>query len=39
MDRNEATRALAKVFAYLACGKPAEARTWAQVLIEWLESI
>ena len=39
MDRLEATRALAKVFAFLAVGKRAEARRWARTLIDWLIAI
>jgi hypothetical protein len=39
MDRIEASRALGKVFAYLACGKPDKARPFARQLIEWLQSI
>ena len=39
MDRTTASRELARVFAYLACGKLGAARTAAQQLINWLESI
>jgi hypothetical protein len=39
MDRQQAAQAIAKVFAYLACGKIDEARIWAHKLIAWLESI
>lgn len=39
MDRHEAARCIAKVFAFLACGKPEAARPWAQQLIHWLEAI
>ena len=39
MDRTEATRALAKVFAYLACGKIEDARRHARPLIDWLEAL
>lgn len=39
MDRTTASRELARVFAYLACGKTAAARTAAQALINWLQSI
>ena len=39
VDRHEAARAIAKVFAFLASGKREEARTWARQLIEWLETI
>lgn len=39
MDRNEAARAIAKVFAYLACGKPEQARQYARQLISWLQTI
>lgn len=39
MDRTEASRELAKVFAFLACGKVAAARTHAAALIAWLESL
>ena len=39
MNRNEAAQAIAKVFAYLACGKPEQARVWARQLIAWLQSV
>jgi hypothetical protein len=39
VTRPEATTALAKVFAYLACGKRSDAARWARVLIEWLETL
>ena len=39
LNREEAFRAIAKVFAYLNCGKPEKAREWALKLIEWLETI
>ena len=39
MDRHEAARAIAKVFAYLAVGNSAAARAWAHQLIAWLEAI
>jgi hypothetical protein len=39
MDRADATRAIAKVFAYLACGKRDMAREWARILIAWLETV
>lgn len=39
MTRAEAATALAKVFAFVACGKTAEARRWAQTLIDWLKTI
>jgi hypothetical protein len=39
MDRIEASRALARVFAYLGCGHIDRARTAAQPLIEWLRSL
>lgn len=39
MTREEASRAIAKVFAYLACSKPELARPFARRLIAWLESI
>jgi len=39
MTRQEAAAAMAKVFAYLGCGKRETARDWAQRLIAWLETI
>ena len=39
MDRHEAARAIAKVFAFLAVGNREAARTWAQQLVTWLEAI
>lgn len=39
MTHVEAMRAVSKVLAYVACGKPDEARVWAGRLIAWLESI
>jgi len=39
MSRQEAAQAIAKIFAYLACGKPDQARIWAGRLIHWLETI
>jgi len=39
MDRSTASRELARVFAYLACGRIDAARTAAQTLITWLESL
>lgn len=39
MDRQTAATAIAKIFAYLACGKPDQARIWAAKLISWLETI
>jgi len=39
MSRSEAAQAIAKVFAYLACGKIEAARDWASRLIRWLETI
>ena len=39
MDRQETAQAIAKVLAYLACGKREQARIWAQKLIAWLETI
>ena len=39
MDRTEVARAIAKVFAYLGCGKPELARPWADKIINWLQSI
>ena len=39
MNQSEACRAVAKVFAYLACGKREAAREWAKRLISWLEGI
>lgn len=32
IDRTEAARALGKVVAFLACGKPGNARFWFQIL-------
>lgn len=39
MDRSTASRSLARVFAYLACGKPEQARLAAADLIDWLQSL
>jgi hypothetical protein len=39
MTREAASRALGKVLAYLACGKPQLARPFAQQLIAWLQTI
>ena len=39
MERSDALRAIAKVFAYLNCGKKESARVWARQLISWLETI
>lgn len=39
MDRTEASRELARVFAYLAVGNTDKARTAAGRLIEWLQAI
>ena len=39
MSRTEASTILAKVFAYLACDKRAEAGAWARKLIGWLETV
>ncbi len=39
MDRAEASRALSKVFAYMAVGKRDVARAWAKKLVSWLEWI
>ena len=39
MDRVTASTMIAKVFAYLACGKREQARTWAAQLIAWLETV
>jgi hypothetical protein len=39
MTRSDASRALAQVFAYLACGKTGAARIAAQQLINWLETL
>ena len=36
MNRSESSRALAKTVAYLECGKPAEAETWAVSLMHGL---
>jgi hypothetical protein len=38
MDRQTASTHLAKVFAFLACGKPEQARPHAAALIAWLQS-
>ena len=37
IDRSEVSRALAKAIAYKACGKDAEAETWAIKLVRLLE--
>jgi len=37
MDRSAIARALAKAIAYKACGKHAEANTWAIELIRLLD--
>lgn len=37
MDRSEASRCIAKVIAYLACGNMEQARVWARRLINMLE--
>lgn len=39
MSRPEAATAIAKVFAYLACGSHEQAHQWAQKLIAWLQTI
>jgi hypothetical protein len=39
MDRTEAARCLAKVFAHIAVGQPGTARVWAKKLIAWLQTI
>jgi hypothetical protein len=39
MDRQTASTHIAKVFAFLACGKLDQARHHAQQLISWLESL
>ena len=39
MDRTEAARLLAKVFAFVACGQRDKARQHAQALINWLRTI
>ena len=39
MTHREAMQAVAKVLAYLACGKRELAREWAVKLISWLEGI
>jgi hypothetical protein len=36
MNRSEINRALSKALAYLACGKPEEARTWFRTLARLL---
>ena len=38
MDRTEAARAVAKVCAYVACGKLADAKLWADRLRAMLAS-
>jgi hypothetical protein len=38
MDRTQAARLIAQVFAYAACGRAVEARQAAQTLITWLET-
>lgn len=39
MDRTEASRHIAKVFAYIAVGKMKDAHVHAQLLIDWLQHI
>jgi hypothetical protein len=39
MDRQTAATHLAKVFAFLACGKTAAAQLHARILIAWLQAI
>lgn len=39
MDRQAAATHLAKVFAFLACGKTAAAQLHAQILIRWLQTL
>jgi len=39
MDRQTAARHIAKVFAFLACGHPEQARVHARALVAWLQSI
>jgi hypothetical protein len=39
MDRSEASRLLAKVFAYLAVGQPEKARPYAAKLVAWLMEV
>lgn len=39
MDRKESARCLAKVIAYIACGKPELARPWAEQLIAWWRAL
>jgi len=39
MDRQTASTHIAKVFAFLACGRTAQARIHAQALIAWLASV
>ena len=36
MDRTEASRCIAKIAAYLACGKTAEAQDWTARLVAML---
>ena len=38
MDRSSLNRALAKTLAYLACGKTADASSWAQQLVDALRA-
>jgi hypothetical protein len=37
IDRKETSRALAKALAYAACGKQADAETWAAKLVRLLK--
>ena len=39
MSRTEAAQCIGKIFAYLGCGKPELARSWALKLIDWLRTI
>jgi hypothetical protein len=39
MSREDTARLIAKIHAYLACGKPESARAYALQLIDWLEAI
>jgi hypothetical protein len=38
MDRTEASRALGKVLAFLACGRREKAREWAGILVSMLRA-
>jgi hypothetical protein len=38
MTRTEATTALAKVLAFIACGRPEKARAHAEALVEYFRA-